>query len=114
MPFTRARSKCQLEPPLSPPAAGESTGAGPVSVVVAQLGPPTTPPLLWLAAVVASEKGVVVGRLSFREDGDLIDCRRMGVGGKAIPPNIDKASKQGHALHACPCPLHTNSPAALQ
>ncbi|KAL4855658.1 DNA topoisomerase 6 subunit A [Chlorella vulgaris] len=40
--------------------------------------------------VVASEKGVVVGRLTFREDGDLIDCRRMGVGGKAIPPNIDK------------------------
>ncbi|KAI8471284.1 MAG: Spo11/DNA topoisomerase VI subunit A [Monoraphidium minutum] len=42
--------------------------------------------------VVASEKGVVVGRLSFREDGDPIDCRRMGVGGKAIPPNIDKVS----------------------
>lgn len=42
--------------------------------------------------VVASEKGVVVGRLSFREDGDLIDCQRMGVGGKAIPPNIDKVS----------------------
>ena len=42
------------------------------------------------AAVVASEKGVVVGRLSYREDGDLIDCQRMGVGGKAIPPNVDK------------------------
>ena len=42
--------------------------------------------------MVASEKGVVVGRLSFREDGDLIDCRRMGVGGKAIPPNVDKVS----------------------
>lgn len=41
--------------------------------------------------MVASEKGVVVGRLTFREDGDPIDCRRMGVGGKAIPPNIDKA-----------------------
>lgn len=40
--------------------------------------------------MVASEKGVVVGRLSFREDGDPIDCARMGVGGKAIPPNIDK------------------------
>lgn len=40
--------------------------------------------------MVASEKGVVVGRLSFREDGDLIDCQRMGVGGKAIPPNVDK------------------------
>lgn len=42
--------------------------------------------------VVASEKGVVVGRLTFREDGDLIDCTKMGVGGKAIPPNIDKVS----------------------
>lgn len=42
--------------------------------------------------VVASEKGVVVGRLQFREDGDEIDCSRMGVGGKAIPPNIDKLS----------------------
>ncbi|MEW5297750.1 MAG: hypothetical protein WDW36_000934 [Sanguina aurantia] len=40
--------------------------------------------------VVASEKGVVVGRLQFREDGDLIDCSKMGVGGKAIPPNVDK------------------------
>lgn len=50
--------------------------------------------LLLSAAVVASEKGVVVGRLTFREDGDLIDCRRMGVGGKAIPPNIDKVMMQ--------------------
>ena len=40
--------------------------------------------------MVASEKGVVVGRLAYREDGDLIDCQRMGVGGKAIPPNVDK------------------------
>lgn len=64
--------------------------------------------------VVASEKGVVVGRVRFREgalggregekeggkwpsltssvcpDGDWIDCARMGVGGKAIPPFIDK------------------------
>ncbi len=48
-------------------------------------------------AVVASEKGVVVGRLAYREDGDLIDCQRMGVGGKAIPPNVDKVSL--HFLH---------------
>jgi meiotic recombination protein SPO11 len=47
-------------------------------------------PLYEHFTVVASEKGVVVGRLTFREDGDFIDCRRMGVGGKAIPPNIDK------------------------
>ena len=40
--------------------------------------------------VVASEKGVVVGRLKFQEDGDSIDCARMGVGGKAIPPYVDK------------------------
>ena len=53
------------------------------------------PPLPCLPAVVASEKGVVVGRLTFREDGDLIDCRRMGVGGKAIPPNIDKVGRAG-------------------
>jgi meiotic recombination protein SPO11 len=35
--------------------------------------------------VVASEKGVVVGRITFLEDGDYIDCTKMGVGGKAIP-----------------------------
>lgn len=42
--------------------------------------------------VVASEKGVVVGRLQYKEDGDEIDCTRMGVGGKAIPSNIDKVT----------------------
>ncbi|CAN0303364.1 unnamed protein product, partial [Discosporangium mesarthrocarpum] len=42
--------------------------------------------------VVASDKGLVVGRVSFLEDGDMIDCTRMGVGGKAIPPYIDKIS----------------------
>lgn len=40
--------------------------------------------------VVASDKGLVVGRIQFYEDGDLIDCTKMGVGGKAIPPYIDK------------------------
>lgn len=34
----------------------------------------------------------MVGDLRFREDGDEIDCQRMGVGGKAIPPNVDKVS----------------------
>lgn len=43
-------------------------------------------------SVVGSEKGAVIGCVSFREDGDLIDCRRMGVGGKAIPPYIDRIS----------------------
>eukprot|EP00123_Amoebidium_parasiticum_P016491 comp23455_c0_seq1/m.39160 comp23455_c0_seq1/g.39160 ORF comp23455_c0_seq1/g.39160 comp23455_c0_seq1/m.39160 type:complete len:415 (-) comp23455_c0_seq1:121-1365(-) len=42
--------------------------------------------------VVASEKGVVVGRMKFRDDGDLIDCTKMGVGGKVIPGLIDRVS----------------------
>jgi meiotic recombination protein SPO11 len=42
--------------------------------------------------VVASEKGVVVGRLRFRDAGDLIDCTKMGVGGKAIPPFTDRVT----------------------
>ena len=32
----------------------------------------------------------MVGRLRFTEDGDEINCSAMGVGGKAIPPNVDK------------------------
>jgi meiotic recombination protein SPO11 len=40
--------------------------------------------------VVASDKGLVAGRIQFEEDGDAIDCTKMGVGGKAIPPYIDK------------------------
>eukprot|EP00899_Mesostigma_viride_P010061 jgi/Mesvir1/19056/Mv12818-RA.1 len=49
--------------------------------------------------VVASEKGVVVGRLSFVEDGDDIDCTKMGIGGKGIPPHIDKVENfQSDAL----------------
>ena len=36
---------------------------------------------------------MVVGCLSFRENGDLIDCTRMGVGGKAIPPHIDRVTE---------------------
>lgn len=40
--------------------------------------------------VVASDKGLVVGRIQFEEDGDFIDCTKMGVGGKAIPPYTDK------------------------
>lgn len=32
--------------------------------------------------VVASDKGLVVGRINFYEDGDFIDCTKMGVGGK--------------------------------
>ncbi|PXF45475.1 DNA topoisomerase 6 subunit A [Gracilariopsis chorda] len=44
-------------------------------------------------SVVASEKGIVIGRVQFREAGDLIDCTRMGVGGKAIPPYIEKITE---------------------
>ena len=40
--------------------------------------------------VVASDKGLVVGRIQYREAGDYIDCTKMGVGGKAIPPYVDK------------------------
>ena len=35
-------------------------------------------------------QGVVVGRVSFDEDGDFIDCTKMGVGGKAIPSLVNK------------------------
>ena len=41
---------------------------------------------------MASEKGVVVGRLQFLENGDPINCARMGVGGKAIPPFMDRVT----------------------
>ncbi len=40
--------------------------------------------------VVASDKGLVVGRIQYYEAGDYIDCTKMGVGGKAIPPYIDQ------------------------
>lgn len=40
--------------------------------------------------VVASNKGLVVGRLTFSEAGDEIDCTRMGISGKAIPPFNDR------------------------
>lgn len=60
-------------------------------------------------AVVASEKGVVVGRLQFREDGDLIDCQRMGVGGKAIPPNVDKV-RGGGSVSCLSCICEPGSP----
>ena len=40
--------------------------------------------------VVASDKGLVVGRIKYKEAGDEIDCTKMGIGGKAIPPYIEK------------------------
>lgn len=43
--------------------------------------------------VVASDKGLVVGRIQYYEDGDYIDCTKMGVGGKAIPPYVDKIDR---------------------
>jgi len=42
--------------------------------------------------VVASEMGIVVGKIIFDDDGDTIDCTKMGVGGKAIPPSIDRVT----------------------
>ncbi len=38
--------------------------------------------------ISASSKGIVVGRVSFREKGDFIDCSKMGAG-KSIAPNIN-------------------------
>lgn len=43
----------------------------------------------WSLHVVASAKGAVIGRLVFREGKDVIDCTKMGTGGKAITPLID-------------------------
>jgi meiotic recombination protein SPO11 len=43
--------------------------------------------------VVASNKGLVVGRIQYREAQDYIDCTKMGVGGKAIPPYIDQITE---------------------
>jgi meiotic recombination protein SPO11 len=43
--------------------------------------------------VVASNKGLVVGRIQYREAEDYIDCTKMGVGGKAIPPYIDQITE---------------------
>jgi len=40
--------------------------------------------------VVASDKGLVVGRIQYKEAGDEIDCTKMGIGGKAIPPYIEQ------------------------
>ena len=40
--------------------------------------------------VVAGQKGMVLGRLQYVESGDPIDCSRMGIGGKGIPPYMDK------------------------
>ena len=48
---------------------------------------------LLVLSVVVCRQGVVVGRIQFRDDGDLIDCTRMGVGGKAIPPYIDRITE---------------------
>ncbi|MFX0211805.1 MAG: hypothetical protein ACFFDT_37860, partial [Candidatus Hodarchaeota archaeon] len=41
--------------------------------------------------VVAKAKGQVIGRISFREAGDFIDCTKMGHG-KSITPMIDQIS----------------------
>jgi meiotic recombination protein SPO11 len=40
--------------------------------------------------IVASDKGLVVGRIQYQEAGDEIDCTKMGIGGKAIPPYVDQ------------------------
>jgi meiotic recombination protein SPO11 len=47
--------------------------------------------------VIADERGLVVGRLLFEDNGDLIGCSKMGIGGKAIPP-INVGSMSSNAL----------------
>lgn len=42
--------------------------------------------------VTASEKGVVVGRIQFNDDDDVIDCTKMGRSGKNIPSYVDRVS----------------------
>lgn len=43
-------------------------------------------------------QSLVIGCISFREDGDFIDCRKMGLGGKSIPGLVDKITEiQGTA-----------------
>jgi meiotic recombination protein SPO11 len=37
--------------------------------------------------VIAASKSIVTGNMIYEESGDLIDCRRMGDGGKAITSN---------------------------
>ena len=45
--------------------------------------------------VVASDKGLVVGRISFHEDGDLIDCTRMGQSTRRACGAVWRASRDG-------------------
>jgi hypothetical protein len=40
--------------------------------------------------VTASEKGIVIGRVQFQDDGDDIDCTKMGGSGKNIPNSMDR------------------------
>ncbi|KAJ1467645.1 Spo11/DNA topoisomerase VI subunit A [Baffinella frigidus] len=42
--------------------------------------------------VTASEKGLVVGRIQFDDDADVIDCTKMGRSGKNIPSYMDRVS----------------------
>ncbi len=50
-----------------------------------------------------------MGRINFEEDGDYIDCTKMGVGGKAIPSLVNKIKNiKGDAkfiLLVCVCAL---------
>ena len=57
------------------PAPASTVRRATRQLVVTQLTPPAARRFT-TCSVVASEKGVVVGRLTFREDGDLIDCSK--------------------------------------
>ncbi len=54
--------------------------------------------------VTASEKGIVIGRVQFQDDGDDIDCTKMGGSGKNIPNSMDRITniKSGPAPTAPP------------
>ncbi|KAM0062571.1 putative DNA topoisomerase (ATP-hydrolyzing) [Helianthus debilis subsp. tardiflorus] len=56
--------------------------------------------------VVAAEKGVVVGRLVFSDNGDMIDCTKMGIGGNNIVICVYGVSRFGMLIckrFACCC-----------
>lgn len=45
--------------------------------------------------VIASDKGLVVGRIQYLEAGDLIDCTKMGIGGMRVRRSYFLESAQG-------------------
>ncbi|XP_057444101.1 DNA topoisomerase 6 subunit A-like [Lotus japonicus] len=42
--------------------------------------------------IVGASKGTVIGNLCFKEDGDLVDCAKLGLSGKSIPYHMAKVT----------------------